>query len=91
MVNGKQEISIIAWNGYNPRVPIAKAGVATTIKIQWKNAYGCESAVTIPSLKYAKNLDANGSDSVEVEPQKAWTTMEGLCGMWMYRFQIKFE
>ena len=29
MVNGKQEISIIAWNGYNPRVSIAKAGVAT--------------------------------------------------------------
>lgn len=70
MVDGKQQITITAGQGYNPKVTVAKAGIPTEIKIQGRNAYGCESAVRIPELSYSKNLDPKGSDIVQVPEQK---------------------
>lgn len=91
-VEGKQIITILAWNGkYDPKTTTAKAGMPTSIKLQGKNAYGCESAVRIPSIQYAKNLDPNGSDTVEIPAQTPWSTIDGTCSMGMYRFQVKFE
>lgn len=57
-MNGKQQITITAGQGYTPRITQAKAGMPTEIKIQGRNAYGCESAVRIPELGYSKNLAA---------------------------------
>lgn len=88
---GKQEITIEAWNGYNPKITMAKANMPTELKIQWKNAYGCESAVRIPALKYSKNLEANWSDVIQLVAQAPWTVINGTCSMGMYNFQIKFN
>jgi plastocyanin domain-containing protein len=91
IVSGKQQITITAWQGYSPRVTQAKAGIPTEIKIQGKNAYGCESAVRIPKLSYSKNLDPKWSDIVQVPEQKAWDVINGTCAMGMYNFQVKFN
>ncbi len=91
MVNGKQQITIIASQGYNPKMTSAKAWIPSEIKIQGNNAYGCESAVRIPKLSYSKNLDPKWSDTVQVPAQKAGDTINGTCWMWMYNFQIKFN
>lgn len=92
IIDNKQEITIIAWSArYTPMLTRAKAWLPTTLKIQGKNAYGCESAVRIPQLSYSKNLDSNGSDVVDLWVQNAWSVMNGMCAMGMYNFQIKFE
>ena len=91
MVNGKQQITITAGQWYSPKVTVAKAWVPTEIKIQGRNAYGCESAVRIPKLSYSKSLDPKGSDVVQVPEQKAWDIINGTCAMGMYSFQIKFN
>ena len=88
---GRQEVTITAGHGYEPKLTTAKAGVPTTLKLQGKNAFGCESSVRIASLNYAKNLDANGSDTITLPEQKAWDTINGTCSMGMYKFQVKFE
>ncbi len=93
VTNNKQEITVIAsaWQGYIPRVTTAKAWIPTTLKLQAKNSYWCESAVRIPQLSYSKNLDPNWSDIVNLWEQKAWAILNGTCAMGMYNFQIKFE
>lgn len=91
IINGKQQITIIASQGYSPRMTTAKAWIPSEIKIQGNNAYGCESAVRIPKLSYSKNLDPKWSDTVQLPAQKAWDTINGTCGMGMYNFQIKFN
>lgn len=91
VVDGKQQITITAGQGYSPKVTVAKAWIPTEIKIQGRNAYGCESAVRIPELSYSKNLDPKGSDVVQVPEQKAWDVINGTCAMGMYSFQIKFN
>ena len=92
MNNGKQEITIVAWAGkYSPKITTAKAWIPTTLKIQWKNAYGCESAVRIPQLSYSNNLTPTGIDTVNLWEQKVWAVINGMCAMGMYNFQIKFE
>lgn len=91
MVDGKQQITIVAGQGYSPKVTIAKAWVPTEIKIQGNNAYGCESAVRIPKIDYAKNLDPQWYDIIQVTEQNPWDVINGTCGMGMYSFQIKFN
>lgn len=91
VVNGKQQITITAGQGYTPRITQAKAGMPTEIKIQGRNAYGCESAVRIPELGYSKNLAATWSDIVKLPEQKVWDIINGTCSMGMYSFQIQFN
>ncbi len=91
MIDGKQQIIITAGQWYSPKMTVAKAGIPAEIKIQGKNAYGCESAVRIPMLNYSKNLDSKGFDIVQVPEQKAWDIINGTCSMGMYSFQIKFN
>lgn len=91
IVDGKQYVTITAGQGYRPRMTQAKAGMPTEIKIQGKNAYGCESAVRIPQLSYSKNLGPSWSDIVQLPAQKAWDVINGTCAMGMYSFQVKFN
>jgi hypothetical protein len=55
---------------------------------RWKQS---SSAVFIPSLNYRKNLQPSGVTEIEVPPQKAGTTLQGLCAMGMYNFTIKYN
>ena len=90
IVDGKQQIVITAQQWYRPRTTIAKANMPTEIKIQGKNAYGCEAAVRIPQVNYSKIIDPTWSDIVQIPEQKPWDTIYGSCGMGMYSFQITF-
>lgn len=91
IVSGKQEITLTVWPWYNPKISTAKADMPTVLKVVGKNAYWCESAVRIPELKYAVNLEPKGTDTVDLWIHKAGDTINGTCGMGMYNFQIKFN
>jgi hypothetical protein len=42
-------------------------------------------------MNYQKNLPPSGVTEIEIPPQEAGSTFEGLCGMGMYGFEIAFK
>lgn len=91
IVDGKQIIEISAKGGYSPRITMAKADIPTIIRMSTKGSFDCSSAVSIPSLGYRANLPPTGTTDIEVPAQKPGSTLQGLCTMGMYNFQIKFN
>jgi len=90
-VGESQVIEISAKGGYSPRETAAKAGTPTILKIKTSGTFDCSSALTIPKLGYQTNLPPSGETVVDVPPQKAGSTLTGLCSMGMYSFTIRFE
>ncbi|MDO8469925.1 MAG: cupredoxin domain-containing protein [bacterium] len=91
VVDGRQVITIDAKGGYAPRETVAQAGLPTTLLMKTRGTFDCSSALVIPSLGYRSNLPPSGEAVIEVPPQAAGTTLEGLCAMGMYNFSIRFE
>jgi plastocyanin domain-containing protein len=91
IVDGKQIIEINAKGGYSPRVVDAKAGIPTVIKMKTAGTFDCSASVVIPELSYQKFLDSTGTEEIEVPAEKAQGTMQGLCSMGMYNFEIRFQ
>lgn len=91
LVDGKQVIEISAKGGYSPKTTLAKADVPTVIKMKTEGTFDCSSSIFIPGLNYRKNLQPSGITEIEVPPQKAGTTLRGLCAMGMYNFQVQFN
>ena len=91
VVDGKQIISITAKGGYAPRSSVARADMPTIIRVTTNGTFDCSSALTIPSIGYRTNLPLSGVTDIEVSPQKAGTTLRGLCAMGMYTFTIDFQ
>ncbi len=91
MVDGQQIITIDAKGGYSPKVTTAKAGIPTVIKMNTEGTFDCSSALTIPSLGYRSNLPPAGETLIDVPPQEAGSTLQGLCSMGMYNFTVNFD
>ena len=89
--NGTQIITIKAKGGYSPRSMTAKAGLPTELRVDTNNTYDCSSALNIPSIGYRNYLPATGSTTIPLPPQKAGSTLRGICAMGMYNFTISFE
>ncbi len=91
MIDGKQLIEVSAKGGYSPRVISAKAGVPTILRMKTNGTFDCSASVVIPKLSYQKFLQPSGTEDLAITPEQAQGTMQGLCSMGMYNFQIKFE
>lgn len=91
IVDGKQFVDITAKGGYSPRVVVAKAGIPTTIRMTTNGTFDCSASVIIPKLSYQKFLQPTGTVDIDVPAEQATGTLQGLCGMGMYNFQIKFQ
>lgn len=85
-----QVIEIDAKGGYSPKISTAKAGVPTVLRLKTNGTYDCSSAVSVPALGFQKTLEATGVTDIEVSPQLAQGTLEGVCAMGMYNFSVKF-
>ncbi|MFZ2167603.1 MAG: cupredoxin domain-containing protein [Minisyncoccia bacterium] len=91
IVDGTQIIDITAKGGYSPRVVEAKAGVPTVLRVNTSGTFDCSSSLVIPSLGYQKFLKSSGTEEIAISAEKAQGTLQGLCSMGMYGFQIKFQ
>ena len=91
VAEGKQIIDITAKGGYAPRLTSAKADMPTTLRMKTDGTFDCSSGVTIPSIGYRKILPSTASTDIEVPPQKAGTTLDGVCVMGMYHFAVAFK
>ncbi len=88
--DGIQIITIDVGRGYSPQQSMAKSGIPTKIVFQWKNAYGCESAIRIPSLQFSKNIEPNGTDIADIGNQIPNASITILCSMGMYSANVEF-
>ena len=91
IINGKQIIEINAKGGYSPAVTTAKAGMPTVLKVNTRGTFDCSSALIIPSIGYRAHLPQSGVTEIEILQQTPGSSMQGLCSMGMYNFQIKFN
>ena len=91
IVDGTQVIMLSAKGGYSPKVTMAKADMPAVIRVRTNGTFDCSSALTIPSIGYRTNLPPSGETDIAVAPQKVGTTLDGLCAMGMYSFQIRFN
>jgi len=90
VVDGKQIIEITARGGYQPRKSVAQAGLPTIIRFNTSGSFDCSSSVRIPSLNISKLLPATGNTDIDIGSPQAGT-LQGMCGMGMYRFEVAFE
>ncbi|HEY4500865.1 MAG TPA: cupredoxin domain-containing protein [Candidatus Paceibacterota bacterium] len=91
MIDGKQVIDISAKGGYSPRKVIAKAGVLTILRVKTSGTFDCSASLVIPKLSYQKFLQPSGTEDIIIPAGKAQGTLQGLCSMGMYNFQIIFQ
>ena len=91
ITDGTQLIDITAKGGYSPRVVVAKAGVPTVLRMTTSGTFDCSASVVIPKLSYQKFLPSSGTTDIAISAEQAQGTLQGLCAMGMYNFQIKFE
>ncbi len=91
MENGIQIIDMTAKGGFSPSSITAKAGVPTELRVATNGTYDCSSTLVIPSLSYQKTLKPTGTETITISSEKATGTLNGTCGMGMYKFQIAFK
>lgn len=89
--DGTQFIDIAAKGGYSPRVVVAKAGVPTMLRVTTSGTFDCSASIVIPKLSYQKFLPSTGTTDIAISAEQAQGTLQGLCAMGMYNFQIKFQ
>jgi plastocyanin domain-containing protein len=91
VVDGKQIIDITAKGGYSPRTITAQAGMPTILRVKTSGTFDCSSALVIPSINYRKNLPPSGITEIALGSQDAGKTIQGVCGMGMYSFAVRFN
>ncbi len=89
--NGKQIIEITAKGKYTPQRTVAKADTPTTLRIKTNGTFDCTAGLKVPAANYQAMLPPTGTTDIELQPQKAGTTIEGVCAMGMYSFNVAFQ
>lgn len=89
--NGTQVIDLAAKGGFTPSFVEATAGVPTELHVTTNGTYDCSSTLIIPSLGYQATLKPTGTETIPLSAAQAKGTLEGTCGMGMYKFSIAFK
>lgn len=91
-VEASDTLTLRAENGgYTPARLTAKAGVPVTLNIVTENTTSCARDFVIPALKYYVLLPVSGTETMQIPPQPAGTTIRFTCSMGMYSGLITFE
>ena len=87
--DGVQYVTITAQGGYLPRTSIIQPGVPTKLVVKTDGTYDCSASLAIRSIGFQKILEPNGEEIIDLGIPTAGNTIQGLCGMGMYSFQIR--
>ncbi len=89
VIGGIQNVDLtVTSRGYTPTLITVKSGEPVKLNLKSTDAFSCASAFRIPSLGIAKNLQPNGTDSVEFTPKNPGK-IAFTCSMGMYRGEIQ--
>lgn len=86
-----QYITVSAKGGYTPTLSIAKGGMPTKLIVKTDGTYDCSSSLVVRSTGYRGMLPATGETMVDLTSPKAGETIQGICSMGMYSFNVKFN
>ena len=89
--DGIQYITINAKGGYSPKISAAKAGIPTKLIVKTDGTYDCSASLVIRSLGFQKILSQTGEEVIDIGIPEAGQPLQGVCGMGMYNFQIRFN
>ena len=89
--DGIQYVTVSARGGYNPKISLAQANIPTKLIMETSGTLDCSSSLVIKDLNYQNFLASNTKTEIDIGIWEAGKTMQGLCSMGMYSFQIKFE
>ncbi|MDB5204709.1 MAG: hypothetical protein JWP09_737 [Candidatus Taylorbacteria bacterium] len=90
VIDGKQIIEISAKGGYHPLKSTAKAGMPTVLRFDTNGTFDCSSSVRIPSMDISQTLPQTGTTDIDLGTPSV-ASIQGTCGMGMYRFQVDFQ
>lgn len=89
--DGIQYITINAKGGYSPKISMAKADIPTKLIVKTDGTYDCSASLVIRSLGFQKILSQTGEEVIDIGTPKAGQPLQGVCGMGMYNFQVRFN
>lgn len=90
VLDNKQIIEVTAKGGYAPQISLAKAGMPTILRFDTNGTFDCSSFVRVPSMNITKILPNSGITDIDFGSPKVGT-LQGTCGMGMYRFSVEFQ
>ncbi len=90
IVDGKQIVEISAKGGYHPLKSTAKAGIPTVLRFDTNGTFDCSSSVRIPSMDISQTLPQTGTTDIDLGTPTV-ASIQGTCGMGMYRFTVDFQ
>lgn len=88
--DGVQYITIDAKGGYSPRISTAKAGIPTKLIVKTNGTYDCSASLVVRDANFQQILPQTGETEIDIGIKNATDTIQGVCGMGMYSFQINF-
>lgn len=89
--NGIQYVTISARGGYSPQISTAKAGIPTRLIVKTNGTYDCSAALVIRDVGFQKILPQTGETEIDIGTKNIGETLQGVCGMGMYSFEVKFQ
>ncbi|MDP3646257.1 MAG: hypothetical protein Q8R25_04165 [bacterium] len=89
--HGTQFIDITAKGTYFPQLTAAKADMPTVLRMHTNGTFDCTASLTVSAVGYRAMLPPSGTTEIAIPPQKAGTTLQGICAMGMYSFKVAFE
>lgn len=90
IIDGIQYITVNARGGYTPRISQAKSDIPTKLIVKTNGTYDCSQALVIRSINYNKILSPTGEEVIDLGNPKSGS-IQGMCSMGMYNFNIKFK
>lgn len=88
--DGVQYVTITAKGGYSPRESQIKAGMPTRLVIKTDGTYDCSASLVIRSVGFQKILQPTGDEIIDLGIPSSGEEVQGVCGMGMYNFLIRF-
>ena len=69
----------------------ALAGIPTKLIIKTDGTYDCSAALVIRSVGFQKILAQTGEEVIDLGTPQIGESLQGVCSMGMYSFEIKFQ
>lgn len=87
--DGVQYVTVNALGGYTPRVSTIQPNIPTKLIVKTNGTYDCSAALTIRAVDFQKILQPTAEEFIDLGTLQSNETIQGVCSMGMYSFQIK--
>lgn len=88
--DGVQYITMSAKGGYFPRITEAQAGVPTKLLVKTNGTYDCSASLVLREAGFGQILPPTGETEIDLGTPEKGKSIQGICGMGMYSFELKF-